>query len=97
MKEKQIERIIKPGMPHFVGDGFRVHSFIPSAIPMQRMDPFIVFDYNSKYNFPASEIPKGVGVHPYRGFENVTFAFKGLEEQSDCNGCGIIFVVEGSL
>lgn len=96
MKEKQIERIIKPGMPHFVGDGFRVHSFIPSAIPMQRMDPFIVFDYNSKYNFPASEIPKGVGVHPHRGFETVTLAYKGRVEHSDSSGGGGI-IGEGDV
>ncbi|MGX1641466.1 pirin family protein [Sphingobacterium sp. NPDC055431] len=96
MKEKQIERILKPGMPHFVGDGFRVHSFIPSAIPMQRMDPFIVFDYNSKYNFPASEIPKGVGVHPHRGFETVTLAYKGRVEHADSSGGGGI-IGEGDV
>ncbi|MGX1754094.1 pirin family protein [Sphingobacterium sp. NPDC055346] len=96
MKEKQIERIIKPGMPHFVGDGFRVHSFIPSAIPMKRMDPFIVFDYNSKYNFPASEIPKGVGVHPHRGFETVTLAYKGRVEHADSSGGGGI-IGEGDV
>lgn len=96
MKEKQIEKIIKPGMPHFVGDGFRVHSFIPSAIPMQRMDPFIVFDYNSKYNFPASSIPKGVGVHPHRGFETVTLAYKGRVEHADSSGGGGI-IGEGDV
>lgn len=96
MKEKQIERIIKPGMPHFVGDGFRVHSFIPSAIPMQRMDPIVVFDYNSKYNFPASEIPKGVGVHPHRGFETVTLAYKGRVEHADSSGGGGI-IGEGDV
>lgn len=96
MKEKQIEKIIKPGMPHFVGYGFRVHSFIPSAIPMQRMDPFIVFDYNSKYNFPASSIPKGVGVHPHRGFETVTLAYKGRVEHADSSGGGGI-IGEGDV
>ena len=96
MKTKQIERIIKPGIPHFVGDGFRVHSFIPSAITMQRMDPFLVFDYNSKYNFPASEIPKGVGVHPHRGFETVTLAYKGRVEHGDTSGGGGV-IAEGDV
>lgn len=96
MKTKQIERIIKPGIPHFVGDGFRVHSFIPSAITMQRMDPFLVFDYNSKYNFPASEIPKGVGVHPHRGFETVTLAYKGRVEHGDSSGGGGV-IAEGDV
>ena len=96
MKTKQIERIIKPGTPHFVGDGFRVHSFIPSAISMQRMDPFLVLDYNSTYNFPASEIPKGVGVHPHRGFETVTLAYKGRVEHGDSSGGGGI-ISEGDV
>lgn len=96
MKTKQIEKIIKPGTPHFVGDGFRVHSFIPSAISMQRMDPFLVFDYNSTYNFPASEIPKGVGVHPHRGFETVTLAYKGRVEHGDSSGGGGI-ISEGDV
>lgn len=96
MKTKQIERIIKPGTPHFVGDGFRVHSFIPSAITMERMDPFLVFDYNSKYNFPASEIPKGVGVHPHRGFETVTLAYKGRVEHGDSSGGGGV-IAEGDV
>ncbi|MVZ64059.1 pirin family protein [Sphingobacterium humi] len=96
MNLKHVERIIRPELPHFVGDGFRVHSFIPSAIPMERMDPFIVFDYNSKYNFPASEIPKGVGVHPHRGFETVTLAYKGKVEHADSSGGGGI-IGEGDV
>ena len=96
MKAKQIERVIRPGIPHFVGDGFRVHSFIPSALPMERMDPFLVFDYNSTYNFPPSEIPKGVGVHPHRGFETVTLAYKGRVEHGDSTGGGGV-IAEGDV
>ena len=29
MATKQIELVMAPGEPHFVGDGFRVHNFIP--------------------------------------------------------------------
>lgn len=88
MKTKSIEIITKPGMPHFVGDGFRVHNFIPGTQTMQRMDPFIVLDYNSKYVFPPSETPKGVGVHPHKGFETVTIAYKGRIEHGDSSGGG---------
>ncbi len=88
MKTKSIEKITKPGMPHFVGDGFRVHNFIPGTETMQRMDPFILLDYNSKYSFPPSEIPKGVGVHPHKGFETVTIAYKGRIEHGDSSGGG---------
>ncbi|CAM1362159.1 putative Quercetin 2,3-dioxygenase [Tenacibaculum sediminilitoris] len=88
MKTRSIEKIVKPGTPHFVGDGFRVHNFIPGSSTMQRMDPFIMLDYNSKYNFPPTDKPKGVGVHPHRGFETVTIAYKGRIEHGDSAGGG---------
>ena len=30
MSTKQVEMVLAPKQPHFVGDGFRVHNFIPS-------------------------------------------------------------------
>lgn len=91
MSVKTLARITKPGTPHFVGDGFRVHNFIPGISTMQEMDPFIMLDYNSKYSFAPSEIPRGVGVHPHKGFETVTIAYKGKIEHGDSAGnSGII-------
>ena len=82
--------IATPPAPHYVGDGFRVHNFIPSypRMDMKRMDPFLMMDYNSKFNFPPSERPKGVDVHPHRGFETVTIAYKGRVEHHDSSGGG---------
>lgn len=88
MNTKTIAKISKPGTPHFVGDGFRVHNFIPGSSTMQEMDPFIMLDYNSKYTFAPSEIPRGVGVHPHKGFETVTIAYKGKVEHGDSTGSG---------
>jgi quercetin 2,3-dioxygenase len=89
MNTKQIERVVAPGQPHFVGDGFRVHNFIPgSYLNMQRMNPFIMLDYGSKHYFPPTEKPKGVGVHPHRGFETVTIAYKGKVAHHDSSGGG---------
>ncbi|MGJ8593921.1 MAG: pirin family protein [Aquaticitalea sp.] len=96
MKTRSIEKVTRPGTPHFVGDGFRVHNFIPGTSTMQRMDPFIMLDYNSKYSFPPSAIPKGVGVHPHRGFETVTIAYKGRVEHGDSSGGGGI-IGEGDV
>lgn len=90
---KIIENIFSPITPHFVGDGFRVHHFIPGipALSMQRMDPFIMLDYASKHYFAPSPVPKGVGVHPHRGFETVTIAYKGKVAHHDSFGnAGII-------
>ena len=90
MNTKKIEIVVAPKEPHFVGDGFRVHNFIPSGfhLDMKRMDPFIMLDYNSKFNFPATDTPKGVGVHPHRGFETVTIAYQGSVSHHDSAGGG---------
>lgn len=93
MSKRNIELVVPPREPHFVGDGFRVHNFIPSGfhLDMERMDPFIMMDYNSKFYFPPSDEPKGVGVHPHRGFETVTIAYKGKVAHHDSFGnSGII-------
>ena len=86
MKLRNIESVISPPSPHFVGDGFRVHNFIPYKADMQRMSPFIMMDYGSKFYFPATDKPRGVGVHPHRGFETVTIAYKGKVAHHDSAG-----------
>lgn len=88
MSTRSIEAIIPPPAPHFVGDGFRVHNFIPGSgrLSMQRMSPFIMLDYNSKFYFPPTDTPRGVGVHPHRGFETVTIAYKGKVAHHDSAG-----------
>ena len=98
MNTKTVELIASPRAPHFVGDGFRVHNFIPSGfrLDMQRMSPFIMLDYNSTYNFPPSTKPKGVGVHPHKGFETVTIAYKGSVAHHDSSGGGGI-IAEGDV
>ncbi len=90
METKTVELVASPPSPHFVGDGFRVHNFIPGGyrMDMKRMDPFIMLDYNSTYKFPPSDRPKGVGVHPHRGFETVTIAYKGKVAHHDSSGGG---------
>ncbi len=90
MNIKNVELVASPREPHFVGDGFRVHNFIPYGyrMDMSRMDPFIMLDYNSKFHFSPSEQPRGVGVHPHKGFETVTIAYKGKVEHHDSSGAG---------
>jgi redox-sensitive bicupin YhaK (pirin superfamily) len=87
-KIKSIEAIFPPPAPHMVGDGFRVHNFFPSynKIGMQGMSPFFLLDYNSKVVINPSETPKGVGVHPHRGFETVTIAYHGKVAHNDSAG-----------
>lgn len=85
---KNIDAILAPPSPHMVGDGFRVHNFFPSSgkIGMHGMSPFFLLDYNSKVIIPPSDTPKGVGVHPHRGFETVTIAYHGKVAHHDSAG-----------
>lgn len=82
-KLKSIEQIIPPPPIHWVGDGFRVHNFLPGNLDEYRMSPFYLLDYNSKTIFKPSVKPRGVDVHPHRGFETVTIAYKGKVEHYD--------------
>lgn len=86
--KKSIEAVIAPPAPHMVGDGFRVHSFFPGGrlIDKKRMSPFFLMDYNSKVDFAPSAEPRGVGVHPHRGFETVTIAYHGRIAHHDSAG-----------
>lgn len=93
MKIKSIQQILPPPAPHMVGDGFRVHNFFPGGYKMgnKRMSPFFMLDYNSKIEFPPTDSPRGVGVHPHRGFETVTIAYHGEVAHHDSAGnSGII-------
>ena len=92
-KFKTIDQIIAPPPPHMVGDGFRVHNFLPGngKLDLKRMSPFFLLDYGSKIEFPPTNTPRGVGVHPHRGFETVTIAYHGKVAHHDSAGnAGVI-------
>jgi hypothetical protein len=50
------------------------------------MSPFFLLDYNSKVEFSPRETPRGVSVHPHRGFETVTIAYHGRIAHHDSAG-----------
>ena len=83
---RSIEQIMVPPPPHWVGNAFMVHNFFPGKLDMKRMSPFFLLDYGAKIEFPPSDIPRGVGVHPHRGFETVTIAYHGKVAHHDSAG-----------
>lgn len=90
---KKVQQILAPAPAHMVGDGFKVHNFFPNGynISNRRMSPFFMLDYNAKMELPPSDTPRGVGVHPHRGFETVTIAYHGSVAHGDSYGnSGII-------
>lgn len=88
MKEKEVQQVLPPPPAHMVGDGFRVHNFFPNGYDMRpdRMSPFYLLDYNARIDFTPREEPRGVGVHPHRGFETVTIAYRGKVQHHDSRG-----------
>jgi redox-sensitive bicupin YhaK (pirin superfamily) len=88
MKNRSIQQVLPPPSPHMVGDGFRVHNFFPGgySIDNKRMSPFFMLDYNSKIEFSPRDTPRGVGVHPHRGFETVTISYHGSVAHHDSHG-----------
>jgi redox-sensitive bicupin YhaK (pirin superfamily) len=88
---KSVSAVLTAPAPHMVGDGFRVHNFFPSGYKL-KMSPFYLLDYNAKINFSARNEPRGVGVHPHRGFETVTIAYHGAVAHHDSAGnSGVIY------
>lgn len=91
---KKIEKIFKrPPQFGMVGDGFRVYNYIPGQFNIQRrMSPFLMLDFNPAYDFGKSEKLRGVDVHPHKGFETVTIAYKGSVAHHDSAGnSGVIY------
>ncbi|MEO8766004.1 MAG: pirin family protein [Ginsengibacter sp.] len=88
MKEvKKIEKIFaRPVNPGMVGDGFRVYNYFPNGYALRsQLSPFLMLDFNPSFDFGASDNPRGVDVHPHKGFETVTIAYKGSVEHYDSN------------
>lgn len=86
--KKSIEKIIpRPARPGMIGDGFRVFNMIPGGgISQKRMSPFLLLDFNAEFDFGPSDHIRGVDVHPHKGFETVTIAYKGSVEHYDSTG-----------
>jgi redox-sensitive bicupin YhaK (pirin superfamily) len=86
---REINGVYKtPGL-HWVGDGFRVAGYfskIPDAV--RKMSPFLMLDYHPSYDYSPTDRPRGVGVHPHRGFETVTIAWQGSVAHHDSTGGG---------
>lgn len=74
---------------HWVGDGFFVSTiFSPQMIDPELISPFLLMDHAPARHFEPATKPRGVGEHPHRGFETVTFAYEGEVAHRDSHGGG---------
>ena len=74
---------------HWVGNGFHVYGLLrPTEDLNKYISPFVMLDYASPKEFSKTNERRGVGEHPHRGFETVTFAYQGEVEHRDSSGGG---------
>ena len=91
-KKKKIKLVNFVKQKHWVGNGFHVYGLLRISKELYRyISPFILMDYAPPKNFNISSLRRGVGEHPHRGFETVTFSYQGeIEHRDSLGGGGII-------
>jgi hypothetical protein len=85
MNYKKVKSVRTAAAPHMVGDGFKVRNFIGQDL-WNDLSPFLMLDYNEPWNLLPTNLPRGVDVHPHKGFETVTIAWEGGVSHEDSSG-----------
>lgn len=83
---RRIARVLTSPPTHWVGDGFHVASVIAPQRTGAELSPFILMDYGGPDEYAPTTTPRGVDVHPHRGFETVTVVYAGELEHRDSAG-----------
>lgn len=86
MSTKKITAIQRGVSDHWVGDGFPVRTLLSYNSTGTSISPFLLLDYAGPASFEPSDLQRGVGMHPHRGFETVTIVYKGEVEHKDTAG-----------
>ncbi|MCY1211986.1 Pirin [compost metagenome] len=85
---KRLLGIYSAPRSHWVGDGFPVRSMFSYQSHARQLSPFLLLDYAGPADFGPTDRPRGVGMHPHRGFETVTVVYKGEVAHRDSTGQG---------
>ncbi|PNG25416.1 pirin family protein [Methylocella silvestris] len=85
---RKIAGVFGAPKPHWVGDGFPVRTLFSHGSHGEAVSPFLLLDYAGPARFPPASTPRGVGVHPHKGFETVTIVYSGEVEHRDSTGEG---------
>ena len=87
--KRTIDGVLSGAPKHWVGDGFHVSNYFPSATDSQkRMSPFFLLDCQMPKHYAPTSRRRGVGAHPHRGIETVTTAYEGSIAHHDSAGNG---------
>ena len=85
---KKIQGIYNAPARHWVGDGFPVRSLFSYNTHGRHLSPFLLLDHAGPEFFTPTTDPRGVDVHPHRGFETVTIVYRGEVQHRDSTGAG---------
>ncbi len=85
---RPLAAVLAPGPRHLVGDGFDVRTVFWPDRDALAFSPFLLLDFGARRTFGPSSRRRGVGPHPHRGFETVTFVYEGAVEHRDSAGGG---------
>jgi redox-sensitive bicupin YhaK (pirin superfamily) len=83
---KNVLSIHRGSEPHWVGDGFPVHTVFHYQELGAELTPFLLLDHAGPTDFSPSEKQRGVDWHPHRGFETVSIAYEGAVDHEDSAG-----------
>ena len=85
---KKLRCIQRNADRHWVGDGFPVRTLLAYPLMGSVISPFLLLDYAGPAEFKPTNLRRGVGEHPHRGFETVTIVYAGEVEHRDSSGGG---------
>lgn len=85
---KKVLGIHTASAQRWVGDGFPARSLFAYHAHGAHLSPFLLMDHAGPFDFPATDVVRGVGQHPHRGFETVTIVYEGEVEHRDSIGAG---------
>lgn len=87
-KMKKIAFIHEPSSTGPVGDFSPVTSVFSHYELGNTVSPFLLLDHLGPGTLQPTRLRKGVLEHPHRGFETITFVYKGEIEHRDSTGAG---------